>query len=140
MNFRFTCQILTDENMIPYIRTIITAEFPFSSLNSNGSVQNFNGWKYDTALTAANRKTSPGRQAAEMMPIVQRAIALLPGGAFHTDKIRTDKNSGTHREFFRNIVKSNRIQIVFTIFRLIWNQTVVHLVPNQWNQVLSCGA
>ena len=33
--------------------------------------------------------------------------------------------------FFRNFIKSNRIQIVFTIFRLIWNQTDVRLVPNQ---------
>ena len=32
---------------------------------------------------------------------------------------------------FRNLSKSNRNQIVFTIFRLIWNQTDVRLVPNQ---------
>ena len=32
---------------------------------------------------------------------------------------------------FRNLIKSNRNQIVFAIFRLIWNQTVVRLVPNQ---------
>ena len=32
---------------------------------------------------------------------------------------------------FRNLVKSNRNQIIFTIFRLIWNQTDVHSVPNQ---------
>ena len=32
---------------------------------------------------------------------------------------------------FRNLIKSNRNQIVFTIFRLIWNQTDVRLVPNQ---------
>ena len=31
----------------------------------------------------------------------------------------------------RNIIKSNRNQIVFTIFRLNCNQTDVHLVPNQ---------
>ena len=29
---------------------------------------------------------------------------------------------------FRNLIKSTRNQIVFTIFRLIWNQTDVHLV------------
>jgi len=32
---------------------------------------------------------------------------------------------------FRNLVKSTRNQIVFTIFRLIWNQTDVRLVQNQ---------
>ena len=32
---------------------------------------------------------------------------------------------------FRNIIKSNRNQIVFTIFRLIYNQMDVHYVPDQ---------
>ena len=32
---------------------------------------------------------------------------------------------------FRNLIKSNRNQIVFNIFRLIWNQTDIHLVQNQ---------
>ena len=32
---------------------------------------------------------------------------------------------------FRNLIKSKRNQIVFTIFRLIWNQKDVRLVPNQ---------
>ena len=31
---------------------------------------------------------------------------------------------------FRNLIKSKRNQIVFSIFRLIWNQTEVRLVPN----------
>ena len=30
---------------------------------------------------------------------------------------------------FRNVIKSNRNQIVFIIFRLIWNQTDVRLFP-----------
>ena len=35
----------------------------------------------------------------------------------------------SHKEkSFRNLVKSNRNQIVFTIFRLIWNQTDVRLL------------
>ena len=33
--------------------------------------------------------------------------------------------------FFRNLMKSNRNHIVFTIFRLIWNQTDACLVLNQ---------
>ena len=37
----------------------------------------------------------------------------------------------THRKFFRNLIKLNRNHIVFTIFRLVWNQTDVRLVPNQ---------
>ena len=32
---------------------------------------------------------------------------------------------------FRSIFKSNRNQIVFTIFRLIWNQIDVRFNPNQ---------
>ena len=32
---------------------------------------------------------------------------------------------------FRNLVKSTRNQILFTIFRLIWNKTGVHLDPYQ---------
>ena len=32
---------------------------------------------------------------------------------------------------FRNFIKSIRNQIVFTIFRLIWNKKDVRLVPNQ---------
>ena len=40
--------------------------------------------------------------------------------------------SGFHTEkSFLNLVKSNRNQIVFTIFRLISSQTDVRLVPNQ---------
>ena len=31
----------------------------------------------------------------------------------------------------RNLIKSNRDQIVLTIYRLIWNQTDVRLVLNQ---------
>ena len=52
--------------------------------------------------------------------------------------IRCDLRASNHRgnyvhteEFFRNLIKSTRNQIVFTIFRLIWNQTDVRLVINQ---------
>ena len=38
----------------------------------------------------------------------------------------------TEKFFFRYLIRSTRIQIVFTIFRLIWIQTDVHLDPNQW--------
>ena len=39
---------------------------------------------------------------------------------------------GLHAEkSFRNLIKSNRNQFVFTIFRLICNQTDVRLIPNQ---------
>ena len=41
-------------------------------------------------------------------------------------------NGQVHMEkYFWNLIKSNLNQIVFTIFRLIWNQTNVCLVPNQ---------
>ena len=42
-----------------------------------------------------------------------------PGNSSHTDKI------------FRNLIKSNRNQIVFTIFRLIWNQMDIRFILNQ---------
>ena len=40
---------------------------------------------------------------------------------------------GHHTEkYFRNLIKSNRNQIIFTILRLIWKQTdTVRLVPNE---------
>ena len=38
--------------------------------------------------------------------------------------------SNTHREIFRNLIKSNRNQIVFTIFRLIRNLINIRFVPN----------
>ena len=42
-------------------------------------------------------------------------------------------NCGIHTgESFRNLIKSSRNQIVFTILRLIWNQINVRLVQNQW--------
>ena len=34
-------------------------------------------------------------------------------------------------KYFRNLVKSNWNQIVYTIFRLIWNQKDIRMVPNQ---------
>ena len=34
-------------------------------------------------------------------------------------------------KYFRKLIKSNRNQIVYTIFQLIWNQTDVCFVPNQ---------
>ena len=37
----------------------------------------------------------------------------------------------TPRNYLRNLIKSTRKQIVFTIFRLIWIQTDVRLDPNQ---------
>ena len=40
-------------------------------------------------------------------------------------------NPEYRQKCFRNLIKSNRNQIVFTIFRLIWNETGVRLVPNQ---------
>ena len=40
--------------------------------------------------------------------------------------------SAVHIEnFFRKLIRSTRNQIVFTFFRLNWNQTHVRLVPNQ---------
>ena len=34
------------------------------------------------------------------------------------------------QKYFRNLVESTRNQIVFTIFRLIWYETDVRLIPN----------
>ena len=39
--------------------------------------------------------------------------------------------TGHAENYFRNLVKSNRNQIEFTIFRLIWIQTEVRLESNQ---------
>ena len=40
-------------------------------------------------------------------------------------------NTEKAEKYFRNLIKSNRDQIAYTIFRLIWNQTDVRLVPNR---------
>ena len=45
--------------------------------------------------------------------------------------IITNIIANAHREIFLILNKSTRNQIVYTIFRLIWNQTQVCLVPNQ---------
>ena len=42
-----------------------------------------------------------------------------------------DKTCCTQTNIFQNLIKSNRNQIVFSIFRLIWNQTAICLVLNQ---------
>ena len=34
-----------------------------------------------------------------------------------------------HGKIFRNLIKTNRNQIVFTIFRLIWNKTANEEYP-----------
>ena len=47
--------------------------------------------------------------------LLYRPICDVPNWSLHTEN------------FFRNLIKSNRNQIVFTIFCLIWNQTDVHL-------------
>ena len=44
--------------------------------------------------------------------------------------MRCGGRSAHTEKYFRNPIKSTRNQILFTIFRLIWNQTDVHLVPN----------
>jgi len=46
-------------------------------------------------------------------------LTLFSSLALHTEKT------------FWNLVNSNLNHIVFTIFRLIWNQTDVHLDPNR---------
>ena len=57
--------------------------------------------------------------------------------------LKTDNNVSPHlgqflcairehtEKSFRNLIKSTRNQNVINIFRLIWNQTDVRLVPNQ---------
>ena len=40
----------------------------------------------------------------------------------------------TQKKYFRNLIKSTQNQIVFTLFRLIWNQTDVATV---WIQIKS---
>ena len=45
--------------------------------------------------------------------------------------IKRNKKCEHTEKSFRNLIKSNRNQIVLTIFRLIWNETDVLLVSNQ---------
>ena len=43
----------------------------------------------------------------------------------------TARDLSAPEKSFPNLIEWNRNQIVFTIFRLTWNQTDVRLVPNQ---------
>ena len=43
----------------------------------------------------------------------------------------TTKYAKHTEKCFQNLIKSNRNQIVSIIFRMIWNQTDVHLIQNQ---------
>ena len=36
-----------------------------------------------------------------------------------------------HGDIFWNLIESERDRFVFTIFGLVWNQTNIHLVPDQ---------
>ena len=49
---------------------------------------------------------------------------------FHWQIVFVKKTSQTEKSF-RKLIKSNRNQIVFTLYLLIWNQTDVRLDPNQ---------
>ena len=60
---------------------------------------------------------------------------------------QTENTYHTHRTLlwwlhteksFRNLIKSTRNQIVFTIFRLIWTQTDIRLDPNQSKPIITC--
>ena len=56
-----------------------------------------------------------------------RPTFLPPSGISDLEKCMGSKQN---KKCFRNIIKSNRNLMVFTIFRLIWNLTDVRLVPN----------
>ena len=49
------------------------------------------------------------------------------GISFNRHEFSFSKYPTHKRIFFRNLIKSNRNYIVFTIFRLIWNQTDANL-------------
>ena len=72
-------------------------------VNWNISIWNF--------INASHRY--PRQNTSENVPIYSGTVTI------HTEKS------------FRNLIKSNRNQILFTIFQLSWNQKKVRLVPNQ---------
>jgi len=57
-------------------------------------------------------------------------ILILNYTDFNFNILRKIISIITEKSFW-NLIKSNRKQIVFTLFRSLWNQTNVHLVPNQ---------
>ena len=62
--------------------------------------------------------------------VIYRHFELVWCDSFHT--VKNQSGSFMHTEkSFQNHIKSNWNQIVFTIFRLKWNRTVVRLFPNQ---------
>ena len=64
--------------------------------------------------------------------ISQTIILLIQNEEKDFFSMLIDRLKDQHIEnFFQNLIKSTRNQIVFTIFRLIWIQTDVCLDPNQ---------
>ena len=63
-------------------------------------------------------------------------VSVSPGQtgavAYVTRQLHTEKS-------FRNLIKLNRNQIIFTILRLIWNETQVRLVSNHSTLILQMG-
>ena len=57
-------------------------------------------------------------------------LRLLSITCPNSEHVSTHCNMHTEKSFW-NFIKSNQNQIIFTIFRLIWIQTDVRLVPNQ---------
>ena len=77
--------------------------------------------------------SNAGGKNSWVLPSEERCLLSPRGGwIFYVEKNSIEKVSILqHRKSFRNLIKSTWKQIVFNIFRLIWNQTDVCLVSNQ---------
>ena len=56
---------------------------------------------------------------------------VVYGAGFISDFLIFKMRMEHTENYFQNFIESNRNQIVFTIFRQIWNQTDVRLAANQ---------
>ena len=62
------------------------------------------------------------------LPVLVGIYPLLHGSVkFWSPRLQTQLHT---EKYFLNLVKLNQIWTVFTIFRLIWHQKDVRLVPN----------
>ena len=75
--------------------------------------------------TCANKDPIITPQSALSDPLMKVCV----GGSLEHGMLHDPWNMHTEK-YFRNLIKSTRNQIVFTIFRFIWIQTNVHFIPN----------
>ena len=115
------------------IRFFLRLFFKFTFLICRSTSQFSTGnWHFYLNLPAKKQKQILSKTKNwNKSSILPRGVSPSPESTSDDKHCNSRPNYIRTGNFFPNLVKSNRNQIVFTTFRLIWNQTDVRLVPNQ---------